>query len=177
VKGCGVVLEVDEAVFPNNVVKFVALAEATIDEDVRIFKRPLRNTDPRQSIGVFAQGWDPDPESLEIAGIGAENPAPQMPTIQRYTLGLQAFVKDAEEERGLAVHSVLAQRTRMVLYTNGPLQVIFGQLVTTPAVGWTESMTRWGIRTARYFSGDIAGEMLYLSTLEFWIETQTRRTI
>lgn len=167
-------LEVDEAVFPNNVVRYTALAMATIDPDIMIFKRALRNTDPQQSIGVFAQAWDPDQESYEMQGIGS--PSPQMPTLQQYILGVQAFVRDSEEERGLAVHSALAQRVRSVLYTNADLQVILGQLSSDLVGGWTESMRRWGIRTARYFSGEIDAQMLYLSTLEFWIETETRRT-
>lgn len=165
----------DEAVFPNNVVLNVALAMETIDPDVRVFKRALRNTDPQQSIGVFAQAWGPNMDSLEMQNLGNFG-APQMPTLQEYILGVQAFVKDSEEERGLNAHSALAQRTRAVLYTNPSLQVIFGNLSATLDGGWTESMRRWGIRTARYFSGDVAGQMLYLSTLEFWIETETRKS-
>lgn len=167
-------LEIDENVFPNNVVKYVSLAMMTIDPDIRVFKRALRNTDPMQSIGVFAQAWGPDQASLEMQGIG--HPAPQMPTIQEYTFGVQAFVKDSEEERGLAVHAAMSQRVRSVLYTDANLQVVLGQLSASLDGGWTESVRRWGIRTARYFSGEISAQMLYLSTLEFWIETETRRT-
>ena len=99
-----------------------------------------------------------------------------MPTLQTYTLGLQAFVKDTEEERGLAAHSHLAQRTRSVLYTDPNLQLVFQGLSATLENGFKESMRRWGVRTARYFSGEIDAEMLYLTTLEFWIQTETRRT-
>jgi hypothetical protein len=168
------VLDVNETIFPHNIVKYVALSEATIDPQIAVMKRALRNTDPVQSIGVFAQAWDPDPDSIEMQGIG--HPAPQTPTLQTYTLGLQAFVKDTEEERGLAVHSHLAQRTRWVLYTNPNLQVVFQNLSAELEGGWTESMRRWGVRTARYFSGEINSELLYLSTLEFWVQTETRRT-
>lgn len=167
-------LVVDEAVFPNNVVKWTAQAMKQIDPEISVFKRALRNTDPQQSIGVFAQAWGPDPESLEMQALG--NTAPQMPTTQEYTLGVQAFVKDAEEERGLSVHAAMSQRVRGVLYTDPNLQVVLGQLSVNLDGGWTESMRRWGVRTARYFSGEINAQMLYLSTLEFWIETETRRT-
>lgn len=167
-------LAVDEDVFPNNVVKWTALAMDGIDQDVRVFRRALRNTDPQQSIGVFAQTWGPDMQSLEMQSLGA--PAPQLPTIQEYTLGIQAFVKDAEEERGLSVHGALSQRVRSVLYTDPNLQVVLGQLSVNLDGGWTESMRRWGVRTARYFSGEINAQMLYLSTLEFFIETETQRT-
>lgn len=167
-------LVVDETVFPNNVVKWTSLAMGNIDPDIKVFRRALRNTDPQQSIGVFAQAWGPDPESLEMQALG--HPAPQMPSTQEYTLGVQAFVKDSEEERGLAVHAALSQRVRSVLYTDTNLQVVLGQLSVNLDDGWTESMRRWGVRTARYFSGEINAQMLYLSTLEFWIETETRRT-
>lgn len=163
----------DEAVFPNNVVSSVALAMQGIDPDVRIFKRALRNTDPIQSIGVFAQSWAPDNESLEMQSMGF--PAPQLPTVQEYVLGVQAFVKDSQEERGLAAHAALSQHVRRVLYTNANLQLVLSQL-SSQGNGWTESLRRWGIRTSRFFSGEIESQLLYLSTLEFWIETETRRT-
>lgn len=166
-------LSANETVFPNNIVKWTALAMGQIDPDIEVKKRSLRNTDPQQSIGVFAQAWDPNPESYEMQGI--ESPSPQMPTLQQYILGVQAFVKDSEEERGLAVHSVLAQRVRSVLYTDANLQVVLGNLSVDLVGGWKESMRRWGVRTARYFSGEINAQMVYLSTLEFWIETETRR--
>lgn len=168
-------LEADEAVFPNNLVKWIAIAMQGIDPDIRVFKRPLRNTDPQQSIGVFGQLWMPEPDSLEMQSIG--NPAPQQPTIQRYQLSVQAFVKDAEEARGLAVHSVLSQRVRSVLYTNPDLQVVFSELEANLGEGWVESMRRWGITVARYVSGDVNGTNLYLTTTELWTETETRRTI
>lgn len=167
-------LEINEDVFPNNVVKYTALAMKGIDPDISVFKRALRNTDPQQSIGVFAQAWGPDDESYEMQTLG--NPTPQMPTVQQYVLGVQAFVKDGDEERGLAVHAAMSQRVRSVLYTNPNLQLVLGQLSASLEGGWTESMRRWGIRTARYFSGEINAQKLYLSTLEFWVETETRRT-
>lgn len=166
-------IQVNEGIFPHNVVKWVASAEAKIDPDIAVMKRPLRNTDPMQSIGVFSSSWGPNPESLEMRGVGS--PSPQIPTLQEYTLGIQAFVKDSEEERGLAVHSHLAYRARSVLYTDTALQIVLGSLSADLGGGWTESMRRWGVRTARYFSGEINAQLLYLSTLEFWVETETRR--
>lgn len=168
-------LDPDEDVFPSNIVKFTAAAMQGIDADLFVTKRALRNTDPMQSVGVFAQAWAPNVESIEMQNIGNLG-APQLPTLQEYIIGVQAFVKDSEEERGLATHAALAAATRSVLYTNTALQVIFNDLSATLDGGWIESMRRWGVRTARYFSGDVAGQMLYLSTLEFWIETETRKS-
>lgn len=163
-----------EDVFPNNIVKYVALAMKNVDPDIQIFPRPLVNSDPQQSIGVFAQTWGPDPESVEM--IGGMTPGPQVPSIQEYTLGVQGFVKHPQREVGLAIHAAMSQRIRRVLYTDPNLQVLLAQLSVDLDDGWTEAMRRWGVRTARYHSGEIDAQMLYLSTLEFWIETETRRT-
>ena len=79
-------IEADSAIFPNNIVKYVANAMRTLDADIKVFERPLRDTDPRQSIGIHAQLWTPDDESLEMQGIG--RPGVQMPTLQNYTFGV-----------------------------------------------------------------------------------------
>lgn len=170
-------IEVDDAVFPNNIVKYVASAQSTGLEDVsvtdrvKVFQRPLRNTDPVQSVGVTANSSAGDPESIEMQGF--EHPAPQMPTLQTYLFSLQAFVKDSVEERGLNVHSVLASRARMVLYTDPNLQVIFAALQADLGNGLTEKMSRWGVGTTRFYSNEIQGQFLFLSTLEFWVQTET----
>lgn len=164
-------IEVDNTLFPHNVVEIVWIPLDAIDTDIKCFKRPLRNTDPQQSIGIHSQMWTPDQESLEMLGAVAH---PQQPTLQIYTYGVQAFVKDADEERGLAVHSVLSHRVRAVLYTFDPLRVALSQLKVEYENGQVEQLKRWGIRTARYFSGEIDSVNLYLSTLEFWVETEIR---
>lgn len=157
---------VDEPVFPNNVVDLVSTRMTFIDSDLAVLKRPLRNTDPQQSVGVFAQMWMPDDESLEMRGI-----EPAEPTLQQYTGAAQAFVKDGDEERGLAVHSVLSAKVRRVLYRDQTLRVALqGLSVTTDGV--TETLKRWQIRTQRYFNNDIEGQWLFISTLEFWMETE-----
>ena len=167
-------LSEDESVFPSNVIKWVSLAMAGIDPDIQIFRRPLRNSDPAQSIGVFAQMWTPDDESIEMQGL--DETAVRQPTLQDYAFGIQAFVKDTSEERGLSTHAALSQRVRSVLYTDANLQLVLGQLsADLPGGEMRESLRRWGVRTARYISGEIDSQMLYLSTLEFWIQTETRR--
>lgn len=162
-------ITVETPIFPNNALVLVAAALDGIDPDIDVIKRPLQNSDPQQSIGIFAQAWDPDEESVEFIGEGG----PVRPTLQRYILGVQSFVKDYDEERGLAIHSVLAQRVRSVLYTHPTLKVALAQLSVTFEDGTVERLQRWGLRTARYFSGEIEAEKLFLATLEFWIETET----
>lgn len=158
----------DNAVFPNNIVDLVATRCALIDTDLFVIKRPLRNTDPNQSIGVVAALWAPDQESLEMRGF---YPAP--PTLQRYSITVQAFVKHMDEVEGLNTHSVLSMLLRSMLYNDGPLRVGLSSLQST-LNGTTEQSQRWGIAQQRFFSNEISGDWLYLSTLEFWLETETR---
>lgn len=160
-------LNATEAVFPNNVVLLMAVAFESIDPDLTILKRPLRPTDPNQSIGIFGSLWDPDDQSLEIGHrfLGE-------PTLSRYQIGVQALVKDGDEERGLATHSVFSKRIRSVLYRNQALSVALAGLYVSDDSS-REAVSRWGIRTQRYMNNDVEGKFVYLSTLDYWIETET----
>lgn len=160
-------IEADEPVFPNNVVDLVATFLGTIDTDFMILKRPLRPTDPNQSIGLFGTLWMPDESSYEMGGV-----APAEPTLSTYQLGVQCLVKDGDEERGLIVHSIMSKRVRSVLYRDQALRVSLGSLYVTDGLS-TERTTRWGIRTQRYMNNDIEGKFVYLSTLDYWLETET----
>jgi len=155
-------------VFPNNVVELLSLHAQLIDLDLQVFKRPLNNLDPTQSVGVFATQWQPDLESFEMRG---HPPGPSEATVEQYYLGIQAFVKDMDPERGLATHSVLSKLIRSMLYRDDALRVGLRGLSVT-VNGETEVLKRWSVRTQRYFSNEISGSFLYLSTLEVWLETE-----
>lgn len=158
-----------DPVFPNNVVDLIYTRAASIDVDLERFRRPLRPEDPQQSFGVYAALWTPNEDSIEMrGGINASEP-----TLNRYTVMVQAFVKDGDEERGLATHSVLSSRVRSMLYRDNPLQVGFGALDwTDPVTQVREKSRRWGIRNQRYMSNEITGSWLHLSSIEFWLETE-----
>jgi hypothetical protein len=111
----------------------------------------------------------PDESSFEMRGapLGRHEP-----TLQQYLITVQGFVKDMDEERGLDVHAVLSKRLRAMLYRDDPLRV--GLLALSVVMnGSTERAKRFGVRTQRYVSNEINGSWLYLSTLEFWLETET----
>lgn len=160
----------DTPVFPNNAVDILATRFDAIDVDLEVFKRPLRNTDPVQTVGVFATQWNALPDSYEIRA--TPSPGPSEPTLQRYTLGIQAFIRDMDEERGLYTHSVLAKMLRSMLYRDVPLRVGLAGL-SVEMNGSTETLKLWGIGQTRYMSNEIAGEWLYLSTMDFWLETES----
>jgi hypothetical protein len=159
------------AEFPMNVANTIALALEVIDPDVQIFRRPLRTTDPIQCISVVEVDWDPT-DSMEMRG----KDKPAEPTIQRYTIGVQAMVKDMEEQRGIVVHSKLARRVRHVLYRDEDLRIAlresriqygdFGEMST-------ETLQRHGIAGQQFMANrPPRGGFVFLSTVEFWFETQ-----
>lgn len=159
----------DDTVFPNNIVSIVALRAQLLDSGLKIVKRPLRATDPNQTIGVMAAQWLPNEDSKEMLG----SQFAVQPTLSRYTVTIQAMIRDMDEERGLNVHNALARILRSMLYTDNTLRVALSQLSST-LNGITEHSRRWGVQNQRFFANEIKGEWLYLSILEFWLETETR---
>lgn len=159
----------DVLMFPDNIVELIAARCALIDPELYVCSRPLRSSDPNQSIGVTASVWIPDDESKEMLGAAFA----VQPTLSRYNIVVQAFVKDMDEERGLKVHGTLSRLIRAMLYTDQPLRVALSQLSIVLS-GTTERAQRWGISQQRFFGNEIDSEWLYLSNLEFWLETETR---
>lgn len=157
-------------VFPNNVVDLIATRVALLDSGLFVIKRPLRSEDPNQSVGVFGTQWLPEEDSYEM--IGAPSPGRSEPTLSVYHLGIQAFVKDMDDERGPAVHSVLSKMIRSMLYRDAALRVALASLSVTMNSS-TERTKRWGIRTQTFLSNEINKSWLYLSTLDYWLETET----
>lgn len=157
------------AMFPNNIVDLIATRSELLDTDLFVTKRPLRNTDPNQSIGVTAAQWVPNEDSKEMLGAAFA----VQPTLSRYVVTIQALIKDMDEVVGLNVHSVLSRMVRSMLYTDNPLRVALSQLTST-LNGATERSQRWGVSQQRFFVNEISGQWLYLSTLEFWLETEIR---
>lgn len=162
----------DITVFPNNAVDLVQLRASLLDPDLAVFRRPLRDSDPNQSVGVFATQWLPDEDSYEMKGNLLGQGSTSDPTLDRYSIAVQGFVRDMDEERGLATHSVLSEMLRTMLYRDDALRVGLSSL-STVLNGVQKHTKRWGISTQRYFSNELQGSWLYLSTLEFWLETET----
>jgi hypothetical protein len=92
--------------------------------------------------------------------------------MQQYIVGVQAFVKDGDEEVGLARHSALSYAIRSMLYRDASIRLGFQSLSYT-SNGVTERLRRWGIRSQRFLSNELSGSWLYLSTLEVWAETDS----
>lgn len=156
--------------FPMNVVAeldstFKGHVAALLDEDFVIITRPLRNTDPSRSVGIFPVDWRPSENSFEMTGgVG--------PTLSRYLFRVQNLVKHTDEIEGRALYAHDSKLVRAVLYRDTALRVRLAALTET-TLGMRERTQRYGVNTQRFLNNEINGMFLYLSTTEFWLETET----
>lgn len=154
--------------FPGNVVTLTTSRLKTLyGDDLLVVSRMLKVTDDSKSVGVFPSTWEPDEQSFEIGPTAPE------PTVQIYRIGIQCSTKDFSEQNGIAVNSVMSKVVRDMLYRDAPLKVGLTSLSVASA-GRTEKIQRRGLSRARFISNEIQGQFLYLSTLDFWFETETK---
>lgn len=163
-------IEINFDVFPNNVIQLVAavLEGSHAAFNQQVFPRQLRPTDPNPCIGVFPTLWAPDQDSLEMGH------SPQgEPTVQTYSIVVQAINKDSDKDIALARHSTIAQIVRRTLYRNDWLRVQLGALrVTDGSV--QERFQKCTIGTQRFMSNEVGSQFVFLSVLDLSIETETR---
>jgi hypothetical protein len=151
--------------FPMNVCNVIAVALEAIDPDVKIYRRPLRTTDEAQSVSVVPVDWIPQQQSLELG-------RPPEPTIQRYTIAVQAMIKDMEEVSGIARHSNLSAKVRHMLYRDLDLEIAL-PTVSVKIGSTTETLKKHSIEGQQFMNNQAPrGGFVYLSTAEFWFETQ-----
>lgn len=164
-KGVKRLITADTLTFPMNVCNVLAISMEGIDPDVKVYRRPLRTTDEAQSIAVVPVNWEPIvPQSIELGK--------REPTVQRYTIAIQAMIKDMEEMVGIARHSVLSARVRHMLYRDDNLALVLPMAGVTIGAT-TETLKRFGIESQQFMNNQVPrGGFVYLSTCEFWFETQ-----
>lgn len=156
-------------VFPSNAVTLIKARLAAIGDpnEIYITGRPLRNTDPTYSIGVFGSLWLPNEESYELLGRGIHSP-----TLDSYLITVQAFVLHNDEETGLMQHAWFAETIRAILDRDPALNVALTTLSTSIS-GVTKRTSRTGVRQQRYIVNELNSQFLFLSSTEFWLETET----
>ncbi len=164
-------LEADPTIFPNNIVNLVAEHAPLLGDpgEINVFKRPLRSSDPVKSVGVNATLWTPDANSYEM---GRGRPGYGGPTLQRYTVQVQGLILDMDEVRGLATHAMLAKLLREMLVRDTTFHLSWAALAAT-GDGTTERVKRRWIPNQEYYSNDVNGSFIYLTTLDFITETET----
>jgi hypothetical protein len=170
------VIEPSINIFPNNVIEIIHPRMKSLDADLGVFKRPIRDGDPTQSVGVFPINWSPDEGTYEMDGMTTtlgERRAASKPTVGIYMIGIQSFVMDTDEERGIGVHNVLAKMVRTLLYYDAPLALGLRALVESTS-GRAERFQRMKVGIQRYLNNEIDGVFHYVSALECMIETEER---
>lgn len=167
-------IEPDLNVFPNNIVEVLVPRLRTLDADIPIWKRPLRDGDGEQSIGVFPSTWLPDDTSFEMRGgvnLMGEPLAASEATISTYTIIVQSFVTDTDEERGIGVHNVLAKLIRTLLARDPVLALGLNALSHT-LFNSTERIEKRRVGIQRYLDNEIDGVFMYSSWLEYYVDTE-----
>jgi hypothetical protein len=157
-------LQIDLNVFPFNVTTHLGFALEQIDPGTAMLKRPLRGSDPDQSIAVFASTWAPVAQSAEIGR--------SEPTVQQYSIGVQGMIKHADKDMGLALSTMLSKLIRSTLYRSRPLHLALGQLVVDDGFS-KERFARMTLRNQQFMSMDIKNTFSTLSVLDVVIETET----
>lgn len=160
-------IEADPTAFPGNVVEKVRPRLEALDSDLFVASRPLQPTDPVQSVGVTAAQWYPMEGSQELG-----RNFPGEPTIQRYDFVIQALIKHTDQSAGTAVISALSTMIRRMLYRDASLAVALSSL-SSSSLGAIERTQRWGVGSQRYLTNEISGSWVFVSTSEFWVETES----
>lgn len=156
--------------FPANIVDILALVLQEIDppstpggtDGLRIVKRPIHPTDATETVSIVAGTWTPEDESRELGQ--------REPTLQRYAITVEAMVKDMDQERGIATHSLLSTHVRHMLYRDPALVGALPELSVTLR-GYTEHLKDWGVRQQRFLNNKFNGEFYFLSAVDLWFRT------
>lgn len=160
-------IDADPTAFPGNVIARVIPRAQALDPDLFVVARPLQPTDPQQSLGIFPAQWDPQEMSHEMGKL-----FPGEPTLQRYHYVIQSLIKHTDQIQGTAVISTLSSMIRRMLYRDPALNVALSSL-STSALGSIERAQRWGVGAQRFLTNEISGNWVFVSTLEFWVETES----
>ena len=160
-------LDFNATQFPYAAIDIIAIRMQLIDSSVTVLKRQLRGQDPNFSIGVFPKDWTPVLSSNEMLGVDYA----RSPTLENYTVTVQALVKDAVEETGLRNHSNLSEMVRTILGSDAPLRGQLGGL-TVYFNGVGKRLKKWTVRSSKYYGNQIAGNNLYLTTTELTLEVE-----
>ena len=165
--------------FPNNIVVTLKEYLETIappvpnvdpllaDPGIPVFARPLSKNDPNQCIGVSAGMWTPEEDSYEMNGPLSH----QGPTISRYIVGVQTYIKHTDEMTGLATSATLSGAVRnKIMLTSAGAHPLIG--LTSTEFGYRETVKKVRILSQRFVGNEIQGQFLYLSNLEVVVETE-----
>lgn len=153
--------------FPANFVWAISGALDRVEFVDTVVRRPIRPIDPNMTAAVYASVWQPQQGGYEI---GQEEP-----TLTQYDFIIEYLVKYAgDESEGHNVHSVGSKHIRAMLYRDEQLGIQLRQLEEVYA-GTREQVKRIKLRRQRFFTNRIRSEMVFLSAIDGFVETETQR--
>lgn len=153
--------------FPANFVWAISNALARAPYVDTVLRRPIRPVDPNLTAAVYCHNWAPQQGGYEI---GQEEPV-----LTEYNFVVEYLVKYAgDEAEGHNVHSVGSKHIRAMLYRDEALGIQLRQLHETYA-GTREQVKRIKLRRQRFFSNRIRNDMIFLSAIDGFVETETQR--
>lgn len=150
--------------FPYNVVQVLEDFIWSIDSDITFFRRPLKKTDPTQSVGLIPARSYYKKDSQEVGRVEK--------TIKCYDIMVQTLIADTDAGRGLRIHSLFAKHIIELLARDGALRVGLRDLATTDTRGVKEALTQHEAGEQIFHTNRQDASFKFLSTTEFSIETQ-----
>lgn len=153
--------------FPQNVMRLIGHRFGMEDSYLDVLYRPVRTTDRDFTVCIIPGEWAPQQGSLELGRKNTES------TLNRYMITVQCLVTDMEEERGIERASALSDAVRTLLYRDTSLALGFQSLKVSLATR-VESAMKMGITRQEFLNNTAQGMFIYLSTLDLWVETETR---
>ena len=151
--------------FPDNILDELQVTMAEYMTEFAILRRPLRHTDPAQSLGIFAADWTPNQDTIQMG--------PQRePVVATYDLRIQLLIKATDEVTGRSMFGLSSKTLRAILYRDPDLVVRLTALTET-ILGTRETVKKFGVRRQRFLNNELQGRLMWLATTDLWLETES----
>lgn len=150
--------------FPMNIIEELVTSYETFMPDHSIIERPLRYTDPAQSVGIFIVDQTPERQTLQIGQ--------REPVVNTYSCCIQNMVKATDEVHGRKLFGLDAKTVRVILYRDTNLLVRLSALVED-FMGSRERFTQIGLSRTRFLNNELSrGQFVWLARSDIWIQTE-----
>lgn len=158
-------LEAPKEYFPASFITEIAKAlRDLLPENCVVVERPLGESDPSFSIGVFADSWAVDENTHQIGQFE--------PTENRYVIRVQSMIKSIDHMDGRAAHSNLAKTIRVILYRDTTLRVRL-TTATEELLSSVERVKGYGVTRQEFLSGKVGAAFMFMATTFVFVDTNT----
>ena len=155
------------AYFPARMINEIKVTLEQRMPSFPVVLRPIRATDPSQTIGVWSDNWMPV-ANTHIIG----QPEPQE---ANYLIKVANVVKSADEPNGRALFSLHAKMIRAILYRDADLRVRLNGLEEL-MLGSVERVQRYNVGRQNYVYTGTAASFVYLCVTDVTFNMSMTRT-